>query len=36
MIEAEVKKDKVVQKWLEGKDPKKFILVPGKIINLVV
>ncbi len=36
MIKAEVKKDEVVQKWLEGKDPKKFILVPGKIINLVV
>jgi leucyl-tRNA synthetase len=25
-----------VQKWLEGKAPKKMIIVPGKIINLVV
>ena len=25
-----------VQKWLEGKDIKKFIYVPGRIINIVV
>lgn len=24
------------QKWLEGKTPKKFIIVPGKIINMVL
>jgi leucyl-tRNA synthetase len=23
-------------KWLEGKTPKKFIIVPGKIINIVL
>ena len=28
--------DEIVQKWLEGKTPKKIILVPGKIVNLVV
>lgn len=25
-----------VQKWTEGKDPKKFIYVPGRIINIVL
>jgi leucyl-tRNA synthetase len=25
-----------VQKWLEGKEPKKIIIVPNKIVNLVV
>ncbi len=24
------------QKWLEGKLPKKVIIVPGKIVNMVV
>jgi leucyl-tRNA synthetase len=24
------------QKWLEGKTPKKIIVVPGKIINIVI
>ncbi|WPR74245.1 leucine--tRNA ligase [Algoriphagus sp. NG3] len=28
--------DETVQKWLEGKAPKKIIIVPGKIVNLVV
>ncbi len=28
--------DTTVQKWLEGKTPKKVIIVPGKIVNLVV
>ena len=28
--------DVQVQKWLEGKSPKKVIIVPGKIVNLVV
>jgi leucyl-tRNA synthetase len=23
-------------KWLEGKTPKKYIIVPGKIINMVL
>jgi leucyl-tRNA synthetase len=31
-----VLKSEVVQKWLEGKAPKKFIFVPKRIINLVV
>jgi leucyl-tRNA synthetase len=25
-----------VKKWLEGKAPKKVIVVPGKIVNIVV
>jgi len=25
-----------IEKWLEGKEPKKFIFVPGRIINIVV
>ncbi len=28
--------NEVVQKWLEGKAPKKFIFVKGKMINLVI
>lgn len=28
--------NEVVQKWLEGKEMKKFIFVPGRIINIVV
>ncbi len=32
----EVKANEVVQKWLEGKDPKKVIVVPKKIVNVVV
>ncbi len=28
--------DDTVQKWLEGKAPKKIIIVPGKIVNLVI
>ena len=28
--------NEIVQKWLEGKAPKKVIIVPGKIVNLVV
>jgi leucyl-tRNA synthetase len=35
-IEKEALADETVQKWLEGKAPKKMIIVPGKIINLVV
>lgn len=26
----------VVQKWLEGKQPKKIIFVKGKMINIVI
>ena len=35
-IEKEVLADAAVQKWLEGKSPKKFIYVKGKMINVVV
>jgi leucyl-tRNA synthetase len=28
--------DEVVQKWVDGKDIRKFIFVPGRIINIVV
>jgi leucyl-tRNA synthetase len=35
-IEAEVLENEVVQKWLEGKAPKKVIVVPKKIVNVVV
>jgi leucyl-tRNA synthetase len=35
-VEALVKADPVVVKWLEGKDPKKVIYVPGKMINVVI
>ncbi len=35
-IEKAALEDSNVQKWLEGKAPKKVIIVPGKIVNLVV
>lgn len=35
-IEAAALADPNVQKWLEGKSPKKIIIVPGKIVNLVI
>ena len=35
-ILAEAMKDETVLKWLEGKTPKKVIIVPKKIINLVI
>lgn len=35
-IEAEVLKSEESQKWLEGKAPKKIIVVPKKIVNIVV
>jgi len=35
-IEKEVMSNETVQKWLEGNAPKKMIIVPGKIVNLVV
>jgi len=34
-IESEVLKNEIVQKWLEGKNPKKVIVVPKKIVNVV-
>lgn len=35
-IEQEVLANEIVQKWLEGKSPKKIIVVPKKIINVVI
>ncbi len=35
-IQADVVKAEEAQKWLEGKTPKKVIVVPGKIINIVI
>jgi leucyl-tRNA synthetase len=35
-IEAATLQDPIVQKWLEGNGPKKTIIVPGNIVNLVV
>ncbi|MBN7817255.1 leucine--tRNA ligase [Algoriphagus pacificus] len=35
-IEKAALADEIVQKWLEGKAPKKMIVVPGKIINVVI
>jgi leucyl-tRNA synthetase len=35
-VEAMVLQNEVVQKWLEGKQPKKVIFVKGKMVNLVI
>ena len=35
-IEKEVLQHENSAKWLEGKEPKKVIVVPGKIVNVVV
>ncbi len=35
-IEKAALSDESVKKWLEGKAPKKAIIVPGKIVNLVL
>ena len=35
-IQADVVTAPEAQKWLEGKTPKKIIVVPGKIINIVI
>lgn len=35
-VEQAVLADETIQKWLEGKAPKKFIYVKGKMINVVV
>ena len=35
-IEKQVLASEAVQKWLEGKSPKKVIVVPKKIVNVVV
>jgi leucyl-tRNA synthetase len=35
-VEQLVVANEVVQKWLEGKQPKKVIYVKGKMINVVI
>ncbi|MFY0686159.1 MAG: leucine--tRNA ligase [Cyclobacteriaceae bacterium] len=35
-IEEQVLANEIVQKWLDGKSPKKVIIVPKKIVNVVV
>jgi len=35
-IQSEVMSHEETLKWLEGKDPKKFIIVPGRIVNIVI
>ena len=35
-MEKQVMASEIVQKWTEGKAPKKVIIVPGKIVNVVV
>lgn len=35
-METEILSNEVVQKWLDGNPPKKVIIVPGKIINVVI
>jgi leucyl-tRNA synthetase len=35
-IEKQVLANEIVQKWLEGKSPKKIIVVPNRIVNVVM
>jgi leucyl-tRNA synthetase len=35
-IEKVVLASEIIQKWTEGKPPKKIIIVQGKIVNVVV
>ena len=35
-IEKEVLASEIIQKWTEGKTPKKVIIVPKRIVNIVV
>ncbi len=35
-MEKEVLANEIIQKWMEGKQPKKVIVVPKKIVNVVV
>ena len=35
-IEKEVLAHETAQKWLDGNAPKKVIVVPGKIVNVVI
>ncbi len=35
-VEKQVLQHEVTQKWLDGKEPRKVIVVPGKIVNVVI
>jgi len=35
-IENQVLASEIIQKWIEGKSPKKVIIVPKKIVNIVI
>ena len=35
-IEKQVLASEVIQRWTEGKTPRKVIIVPKKIVNIVV
>ena len=35
-IEATALLDETVQRFVEGKKPKKIIIVPGKLVNIVI
>jgi len=35
-IESQVLQNEVVLKWLDGNSPKKVIVVPGRIVNIVI
>ena len=35
-VEQLVLQNETVQKWLEGKDPKRIVFVKGKMINVVL
>ena len=35
-VEKAVLEREAVQKWTEGKPPKRVIVVPGRIVNVVV
>ena len=35
-VEQQVLANEIVQKWLEGKAPKKIIVIPNKIVNVVM
>ncbi|MGN6645144.1 MAG: class I tRNA ligase family protein, partial [Cytophaga sp.] len=35
-VEQQVLANEIVQKWLEGKAPKKVIVIPNKIVNVVM
>ena len=35
-IEKQVLASEILKKWSEGKPPKKVIIVPGRIVNVVL